>query len=97
MHILTAGGAKLSNIAHLMVKNQSNINIYERISKVIGYISYQNYISEAMIEENFKFYEADDVMKSIDAFLCSVTAAQCELWKPYNKSKVFLTAHRQES
>ena len=47
-----------------------------------------------MVKENFEYYKNDEKIAQTDAFICSFPASMCELWMPFNKTIVFLPAHR---
>ena len=70
--------------------------MYKRLSHVIdkGFRDGNTRLTEKMIQENFEFYKTNKDIASVDAFLCMFPAAMCELWLPFNKTIVFLPAHR---
>ena len=70
--------------------------MYKRLSHVIdkGFRDGNTRLTEKMRQENFEFYKTNKDIASVDAFLCMFTAAMCELWLPFNKTIVFLPAHR---
>ena len=81
------------------VWRMKGMHIYDRVSNVIsktfGRIEYQNNgITEKMIIDNFEFYKNDSVMASVDAFVCLYQPGMCEMWMPFNKTTIFLPAHR---
>ena len=49
-----------------------------------------------MIKENyyFEFYKSDPEIANIDAFICLFQPGMCEMWLPFNKTTVFILAHR---
>ena len=72
---------------------------YNRISDVLGkyfnHVSHQNRrITEQMIQDNFEFYKNDPEIATVDAFLCLFQPGMCEMWMPFNKTTVFIPAHR---
>lgn len=81
------------------VWKMSGMNLYERVSNVIKkqfarVESMNNRLTEQMIIDDFKFYKNDPVMASVDAFICLFQPGMCEMWMPFNKSIVFIPAHR---
>ena len=72
---------------------------YHRVSNVLrtnfcGVKDQNNAITESMIMENFNFYKKDSIISSVNAFLCLYQPGMCEMWMPFNKTLVFLPAHR---
>ena len=51
-------------------------------------------VVESFIKDNFEFYKNDREMAAVDAFLCLYQPGMCELWMPFNKTIIFLPAHR---
>lgn len=75
------------------------IHLYDRVSDVLrkyfSHVSHQNRaITEEMIKENFEFYKNDPEMANVDAFICLFQPGMCEMWMPFNKTTVFIPAHR---
>ena len=78
------------------VFEMENIVVYKNLSHVIGkeFHDGNTKLTEKMIRDNFEFYKTNKDIASVDAFLCMFTAAMCEMWLPFNKTIVFLPAHR---
>ena len=72
------------------------ITQYSRQSDVLSkkYRTHSTGLNERMIKDNFEFYKNDKMFESIDAFVCSFPSSMCEMWMPFNKTIVFLPAHR---
>ena len=69
--------------------------VYTKLSSTISkYISHSTRLTETMVKENFEYYKNDKEIAETDAFVCSFPASMCELWMPFNKTIVFLPAHR---
>lgn len=62
---------------------------------IIQYAStHSTYITENNIKEFYKEYKSNPVIQSIDAFICSFPFSQCEIYFPFNKSIIWMAAHR---
>ena len=75
------------------------IKLYDGVSNVLrkyfSHVSHQNRrITEDMIKENFEFYKNDPEIANVDAFICLFQPGMCEMWMPFNKTIVFIPAHR---
>ena len=94
-HNVTVSGLKTSS-PYPSVFKMKGISQYLKRSKVIGkqLQSSKTVLSEKMIQDNFEFYKNNNHILSTDAFICSYPASMCELWMPFNKSIIFLPAHR---
>ena len=94
-HNVTVSGFKTGG-PYPSVFKMKGISEYLERSKVIveQYTKVNTELSEKMIKENFEFYKNNEHILSTDAFICSFPASMCELWMPFNKSIVFLPAHR---
>ena len=75
---------------------QKGITVYTNLSNIISqrYNSHSTNLMETMVKENFKYYKNNEKIAQTDAFICSFPASMCELWMPFNKTIVFLPAHR---
>ena len=51
-------------------------------------------LTEKDIAAVFAYYQHDPQVAATDAFVCMFPNAACELWMPYNKSIIWLAAHR---
>ena len=81
------------------VWKMKGIHRYDRISSVLkmkfrDVEDQNNAIKESWIMNNFKFYKRDPEITAVDAFLCLYQPGMCEMWMPFNKTLVFLPAHR---
>ena len=94
-HKVVISGMK-STSAYPFVFIRNGISQYLHRSTIISteYRSRNTELTETMVERNFEFYKNDKYVESIDAFICSFPASMCELWMPFNKTIVFLPAHR---
>lgn len=52
------------------------------------------HVSEAQIQDMIDWYQDKESVWQMDAFVCAFPAALCEIWMPFNKSIVFIPAHR---
>ena len=72
-----------------------SVNIYDRSSPTLSrYLDHTHRLTSLGIARNVEFYSDDKVVKEIDAFVCTFPASMCQMWKPLNKSIIFLPAHR---
>ena len=78
------------------VFEMKNVIVYKNLSHVIDkeFHDANTNLTEKMIRDNFEFYKGNHDIASVDAFLCMFAPAICELWLPFNKTIVFLPAHR---
>ena len=81
------------------VFSMKGMHLYDRLSDVMkerfARVGSQNErITEKMVIDNFEFYKNDSVNASVDAFMCLYQPGICELWMPFNKTIVFIPAHR---
>ena len=75
------------------------IHFYDRVSGVLrksfSHVSHQNRrITEDMIKTNFEYYKNDPEIATVDGFICLFQPGMCEMWMPFNKTTIFLPAHR---
>ena len=77
-----------------MVYNKE-ITFYKNLSRTLKkYNAYFIRLTETMVKDNFEYYKNDEKIAQTDAFICSFPASLCELWMPFNKTIMFLPAHR---
>ena len=78
------------------VSQMKGFSVYKRLSNVISqqYITPSMRLTEKMVKNNFEFYKDDKQVASTDAFICTFPASMCEMWMPFNKTIMFLPAHR---
>ena len=91
--------AKKKGYRNPFVWKMKGIHLYRKISDVIATYFYRlgchnQRITEKMVQDNFRFYRNDSEIASVDAFLCSYQPGMCEMWMPFNKTIVFIPAHR---
>ena len=93
--VIVAGFKKFRSFYPLVFK-QEGITVYTNLSNIIlrKYTSHSRRLTETMVKENFEYYKNDEKIAQTDAFICSFPASMCELWMPFNKTIVFLPAHR---
>ena len=66
-----------------------------RVSPVLSaYYQHKTQIQPTWPSENFQFYKDDPLVKSVDAFLCGFPPSRCQVWREFNKSTIFIAAHR---
>ena len=78
------------------VYEMKGVSQYFKKSTVLAndMISVRNKLTEQKVKDNFEFYKNDYHMGHVDAFFCLFPSAKCEVWMPFNKTIVFLPAHR---
>ena len=78
------------------VFQRRGFNVYKRLSHVVSkrYIGHNTRLTEKMVRDNFRFYKNDTQIASTDAFICMFPASMCEMWMPFNKTIIYLPAHR---
>lgn len=59
-----------------------------------AHTTHSQYVSEQQVHDVFEYYKHDTQIANTDAFICSFPASVCEAWLPYNKTVIFLAAHR---
>ena len=83
-------------------------NNHPEIANMKGMVFAQNHISPPLAQyvdhstqihpdwpiQNLEFYRNDSMIMNIDAFICTFPASMCQLWAPFNKTLIFLAAHR---
>lgn len=84
---------------HPGVYKMNGMHMYNRVSNVIKshFASTQDMnerVTEKLIRENYEFYKKDPEIASADAFMCLFQPGMCELWMPFNKTIIFIPAHR---
>ena len=81
------------------VWKKRGIHLYRRVSptikeKLANIAHHGRRITEKMIRDNFEFYKTDSTIASVDAFMCLIPSSMCEMWIPFNKTILFIPAHR---
>ena len=51
-------------------------------------------LTEQMIQSNFEFFRNQNLIQSTDAFVCLFQPGMCEMWMPFNRTIIFIPAHR---
>ncbi len=96
-HEVYLAGSKVS-VPHKNVLSDSNnkISIFKSISDVVKkqYLTHTTRLTEDMIKRNFEFHKSQKEISNTDAFFCMFPPSMCEMWMPFNKSIIFLPAHR---
>ncbi len=92
-HEVYLAGSKVS-VPHLG-DSGNNIFIFKSISDVVKkqYSTHTTRLTEDMIRRNFEFYKSQKEISDTDAFFCMLPS-MCEMWMSFNKSIIFLPAHR---
>ena len=95
-HKVLVAGHKGYNSPYPYVFNMPGVSVYTRLSgPIAGQLhTHTTPLDENTIKVNFEFYKGDETIFTTDAFFCSFPASMCELWMPFNKSIVYLPAHR---
>ena len=94
-HEVILGGHKGSHLPHKHILDFKGISVSKNISPVIkSYRTHSTNLTEKMVIENFNFFKNDQKIAKTDAFVCQFPASMCELWMPFNKSIIFVPAHR---
>ena len=89
-------GVKGSQTPYPFVFNNPNIKMISNISTAVKskYVVHNHNLKQETIDENFKYFEKDPDMKTVDGFICQFPASMCQLWIPFKKSIMFMPAHR---
>ena len=89
-------GHKSRSSPYPYVFDMDGISVRTKHSPVISgeYTTHSKALTEDMVKRNFDFYKNDPEVAKVDAFICEFPPSMCELWMPFNKSIVFLPAHR---
>lgn len=61
---------------------------------LLKYIDHSTKLDPDWPHQNLEFYRNDPLVMNIDAFICTFPASICQIWAPFNKSIIFLPAHR---
>ena len=98
-HKVLVAIAQKTGFRNPFVWKMKGMHLYDRVSGVIMKYFHRlgcqnNPITEKMVMDNFEFYKNDSKFASVDAFLCQYQPGLCELWMPFNKTTVFIPAHR---
>ena len=94
-HKVVIAGIKQQASPFPYVFDRDGIEVYEKLSPTLKrYKAHSIALKEAEVKENFEFYKNDEKIASVDAFICSFPASMCELWLPFNKTIIYLPAHR---
>ena len=66
-----------------------------KVSPVLSaYTEHKTQLDPGWPVANAKFYKGDPLIKSVDAFLCGFPPSRCQVWREFNKSTIFIAAHR---
>jgi len=72
-----------------------SIKIYNKNSPTLSrYQDHSHRLTPLGISKNAEYYAHDEVVKNIDAFICTFPASMCQMWQALNKTIIFLPAHR---
>ena len=95
-HNVIVAGLKGYRSPYPYVFNMTGVNVYTRLSVPITehLQRHSTPLDEDTIKVNFEFYKSDSTIAATDAFFCSFPASMCEMWMPFNKTIVYLPAHR---
>jgi hypothetical protein len=64
------------------------------ISHLVNLMWDYSKLQHALVEDQFHRYRQLDAMRRADAFVCAFPSAFCESYMPFNRSVVWLAAHR---
>jgi len=89
-------GHKQTTSPYQFVFQRKGFTVYKRLSNVIlhQYLAHSTRLTEKMLKDNYEFFKRDSQIASTDAFMCMFPASMCEMWMPFNKTIVFMPAHR---
>lgn len=95
-HKVVVAGHKGRRSSYPYVFDMTGVSVYTTLSVPIAQqlLTHSTSLDESMIKANFEFYKRDPTISAADAFFCSFPSSMCELWMPFNKSIVYLPAHR---
>jgi len=96
-HVLLAGHkGRYTSYPHVFeMKGIEFVDDYRKLSTLIRQTSgHHRYIKPEDISRMYKYYKYDPIIAQVDAFICSFPASFCEAYLPYDKSIIFLPAHR---
>ena len=93
--VILAGHKQVSSPYPSMLQRKG-FTVYNHLSDVISkqYTTHNTQLTEKMVRDNFEFYKTDTQIASTDAFICMFPASMCEMWMPFNKTIIYLPAHR---
>ena len=75
-----------------MVMNRAVSDVIERDFRDTSCMNTR--LTEQMIQRNFEFYKKDPRVLYTDAFVCLFQPGMCEMWMPFNRTIIFIPAHR---
>ena len=95
-HKVILAGHKQASSPYPYVFQRKGFTVYKHLSNVISrqYTTHSTRLTEKMVRDNFEFYKNDIQIASTDAFICMFPASMCEMWMPFNKTIIYLPAHR---
>ena len=98
-HKVLVAIAQKTGFRNPFVWKMKGMHLYDKVSDVITKNFHRvgcqnNAITEKMVMDNFEFYKNDSEFASVDVFLCQYQPGLCEMWMPFNKTTVFIPAHR---
>ena len=84
---------------HPEVLQQQGISINNQVSDVIktdfrDTSCMNTRLTEQMVQSNFEFFKGQTLIQSTDAFVCLFQPGMCEMWMPFNRTIIFIPAHR---
>jgi len=90
--VLAGSKGKKTNYPKTYLK--PGLFFFDRLSDVVRDYNLQTNPTLEDMESHIAHYQNMPAILNTDAFVCSFPAAMCQLWLPFNKSVVFLPAHR---
>ena len=88
-------GTKEDETNYPEIYRHKSLKIYNNNSPILSkYRDHSDQLTQLGISTNAQYYAHDEVMKSIDAFICTFPASMCQMWQALNKTIIFLPAHR---
>lgn len=89
-HTVVNGGDKRDRSPYPDAIRQ--LEMVQRAGPPVTHVAHQ--MSEQDVKENFEFYKKDPQMMATDAYICGFHPGLCEYWAPFNRTIVFIPAHR---
>ncbi|CAF1185603.1 unnamed protein product [Adineta ricciae] len=59
-----------------------------------SHITHSDSLAEKDIQDFFNYYHKDPLMLRVNAFFCSFPSSMCEIYMPFNRTIIWLPAHR---
>ena len=78
------------------IRDMEGVKVYAKLSPLLQRYNDHSYqLKPAWIFANHKYLLEDKIYKQIEAYVCGFPASMCQLWLPFNNSKIIvMAAHR---